>query len=379
MNLKELAKTDTELFEIASLLDVSIVKHVNPQNCLSEKKKFFRALEKGEKHNPVYEFLPRNPIMKYLKINPDYENCIKTLDSIDTDDSAIGKLFEKRKTLLKSKIKLLQSIGNAEQFTENSISYYGSIDSILLKSAEQILEIVPRDEKKDVSANGARYFLQFHLKENGFNWKVFTDDKLVSDAVIVPGLKQIRIRSDAMFSSTEIMRLKFHEIETHLYRYENGYSQPFKIFGTGVGEGWQRTDEGLAVFNEELFGVLTTSTLRKYAGRVVAVYYSMKNSFYESFEILREHFNDEDSYMLVQRAKRGLARTEEKGAFTKDIIYLKGRNEVIKYLEKGGNIKNLYLGRVSVKEADLLPEITHLIEPKYMPDYGERFKNKMIK
>ena len=71
------------------------------------------------------------------------------------------------------------------------------------------------------------------------------------------------------------------------YRYENGYRQLFKIFGMGISEGWQRTDEGLAVYNEELFGVLTHSILRKYAGRVVAVYYSMKNSFYETFKILR--------------------------------------------------------------------------------------------
>jgi len=376
MNLSALAETDRALFDIALLLDVSIVKYVNPENWIEEKKKFFEEHEKGREYNPCFKFLPRNPLLSYIKINPEHELCLKKLNEIKTDDSAIGKLFNRRKELLKSKIELLQSIGLADKFTRKSIEFYGSVDARLLKSAEQILELAPREEKKDVSSEAARFYLQYSLNEIGFKWKVLTDTSLVSDAVLVPGLKQIRIREDAFFSSTDVLRLKIHEIETHLYRYENGCRQPFKIFGMGVSEGWQRTDEGLAVYNEELLGALTLSIIRKYAGRVLAVYYSMKYSFYESFKLLSEQFSDEDAYMLVQRAKRGLSKTVKPGAFTKDIIYLKGRAEVKEYLEKGRDIKNLYVGRVSVKEADFLPEITQLRAPEFMPDYGKDLKRE---
>ena len=147
----------------------------------------------------------------------------------------------------------------------------------------------------------------------------------------------------------------------------------FKIFEKGFPR-YLTTEEGLAVVNEEVWNVLDIKTLRAYAGRVLAISKALNNSFKDTYDYLLNYFDTNIAWRLTLRAKRGLADTEESGAYTKDLVYLKGYFLVKDYLKKKGSIIDLYFGKVGVDDIKLLKEIKGLKKPLYLP----LFKKKQL-
>ncbi|MCD6434500.1 MAG: DUF1704 domain-containing protein, partial [Candidatus Diapherotrites archaeon] len=300
----------------------------------------------------------------------------KKLASIETDDSLVGRIFEMRKTLILKKIELIQSIGT-DMLTEYSLRFYGKPKPKEKKFALKWIKLDYEEMEKTIAAEkAAEYLLGILRKFKLYDWKVTLDNNLSSDALIVTKTKEIILREKAVFSKEQVERLSIHEIQSHAFRHLNGLRQELKIFAAGISEEAEKTDEGLAVANEELFGLLSNNQKKIYAARLLAADYALEHSFYETFKYLTRYLKPETAYKITQRVKRGLIDTSKKGAFTKDIIYLRGFLEVKKFLEHGGKLEDLYIGKVSIEELKIAPKMCKLKKPIYLPNYQKA--NKII-
>ena len=121
--------------------------------------------------------------------------------------------------------------------------------------------------------------------------------------------------------------------------------------------GYLKTEEGLAVFNEERSGLLSNDILRTYAGRAVAVNLALKNSFSTVYTTLLEFFPKEEAYTIALRVKRGMTNTAKPGAHTKDHIYLSGWYSVKNFIAQGGRLNQLYIGKIGIQHVPLLSKL----------------------
>jgi len=174
----------------------------------------------------------------------------------------------------------------------------------------------------------------------------------------------LELKKRERFSIDYVKRLAVHELGTHALRTENGLLQLLKLFKNGFAK-YLETEEGLAAYNEYRSGLMTTSILRNYAGRVIAVNKALKSDFAGTYRHLRKFFSKKMSWKLAVRAKRGLKDTSKPGAYTKDCVYLKGFIEVLKFVKKN-DVDALYIGKIGIKDLTLLKEVEGVHKPKYL-------------
>lgn len=189
----------------------------------------------------------------------------------------------------------------------------------------------------------------------GFKWQVKALDMVVG-ARFNLSKRVLYINKNRKFSDDDLKRLIVHEIGTHIARAENGKKQKYAIFSYGL-PNYLETEEGLAVYNEKINNLLTNTNLKHYAGRVIAVDLALENSFSITYNELLQYFNKEFAWNLALRAKRGLIDTGKKGGFTKDYVYLKGYYMIKDFVEKGGNVKDLYVGKIGIEHLPIIKEL----------------------
>lgn len=360
---------DQKICSINNSLETNVLAYINPQNVDVEKKKFFDALLKGDKYNPQFIYSPRNPIYSYFAIAPAFDTFRRELkEMIKTcGNDSLSLLFEKRMLDLFEKMDLMRSAGT-ENFTNNSEEYYGKITPSLLSLAKEIVLKKVSREKKTIPLFDAKKLISAEIKKCGLKHKIEIRPTAGSAFAIDVVKRVLYINEGEAFSSNDIKRLIAHEIEAHAYRFENGDLQPYKVFAQGVSKENTETEEGLAVKIEEMQGIDVSVQLKDYAGRVIAINAAMRKDFYNTFLELKQYFSDEDAFLLALRAKRGTFKTDQKGAFTKDILYLRGKLVVEEFL-KDHKIEDLYMGRYSVYDFPIIRDIDGIKPPKYLPSF----------
>ena len=332
----DLEQIDSEIFKICQ--DIFKLKYINPINQASEKKKFFSS----NVYNPKFKYLPRN-----LKLDK-YE---KSLEEFHTDSS----LFNKKIKKLITWIDLLKSV-SSENLTQNSIKYYSRPDNKLVKEAKKLLRLKTEPESKTLTSKETAEILDKEIKKFP-GWSSKEALNLGSRVDDVTMEKTLYVKSGEKFSENEVKRLIVHEINVHTQRSYNGEKQRYKIFNYGTAN-YEETEEGLAFYMEEKNNLLTNNALKNYGGRVLAISLALKYSFRKTFNILTEYFSEEEAYHLALRAKRGLKDTSKPGAFTKDLIYLKGYLELKSHLEKNPEDLDLLMkGRIGIKDLDKIREL----------------------
>jgi len=351
---KEIIEADKILNKASSQLSFSII---NPTNTHIIKKNFLNKKIK-------------NPELKY---NPPVENLVEirrmvssiNIDEIDFVDSFI---VEKQADIIR-KIDLLNSVGCFD-FTEKSRKLYGLPDKRLVDKAYNILNKKHKiTERHKIPSKDAIELIKANLKKFNLKYSI-KKGNIVSSCVIEPNA--IIIKKKVRFSASFINRLIIHEIGTHIFRYENGLQQKLSIFSNGLAN-YLGTEEGLAVYNEKKFGVLKESYLRNYAGRVIAVKTAQENDFYNTFREIKRFFKTKTAFQLTMRAKRGLSNTSLAGGYTKDHTYFKGYLDVERFMQEGGNIKDLYVGKVGVSDIKFVKKI-RLKPPILIPECFILFK-----
>ena len=356
---------DSRISEITREVDFYL--YLTPLNQEEEREKFFSNLGKGTVYDPVF---------RYKDVRYFYQEkwLRETRAALDENDD-MHRLFIEKMDFIATQLKLIKS-GDA-QFTDIAARLYGIPDAGCLDTAKKILT-----ESKDrgyvfpeetVTPDEMASILREKLKEKGIGWEVVLSRKIVPNITVSPKDRTIYVNSGINYTAEEIERLKVHEIEVHIYRGVNGENQPYRIFAEGLA-GYDETEEGLAIVAEEITGCLKSDTrqMKLYAGRAICVDYCMKGTFYETFMNLREFFPDDIAYRLTERGKRGLRDTSKKGGFTKGFHYISGWRKVKKYVEEGGDLSILYMGKIGLEDVESL---RHLLErgelkpPKYLPGF----------
>jgi uncharacterized protein (TIGR02421 family) len=236
---------------------------------------------------------------------------------------------------------------------------YGDLDDGLIDLANCILGTIP-PRSHELRGNG---------KVNAARFADLAKKELDRYRIVYPGLtSSIHIRDDItglMVSSGNLLigdrvmipesraeALIQHEVGTHILTYLNGKEQPFRQLYGGLA-GCDELQEGLAVLSEYLVGGLSPPRLRLLAGRVKAAGMLIDGAdFVETFiELYRNKgFSQRTSYIITSRIYRS-------GGYTKDAVYLRGLKSLVEYLRAGGDLRPLFVGKISIEDVPLIKEL----------------------
>ena len=177
---------------------------------------------------------------------------------------------------------------------------------------------------------------------------VVEPDPVMSARVLVDGAKRmIRVRSNARFRTRDLDRLVVHELDVHARRSMNGRAQALRCFATGL-PGSLATEEGLAMVAEEVSGTASPGVLQRQLEVVRAIDHARNAGFREVHDTLQDRVGPGLAWGISLRIKRGLLDPSKPGVYAKDSVYLAGRTQVHAWLEEGGNIAELYVGKVGL-------------------------------
>jgi hypothetical protein len=180
-------------------------------------------------------------------------------------------------------------------------------------------------------------------------WQV-EEDAVMSARVLVDSAKRIiRVRPDARFRTRDLSRLVVHELDVHARRSVNGSAQILRCFSTGL-PGSLSTEEGLAMVAEEESGTASPGVLSHQIEVLRGIEHARTAGFREVYERIEERAGPGLAWGISLRIKRGLAAPEAPGVYAKDSVYLAGRTRVRAWLDAGGDIRKLYVGKVGVDD-----------------------------
>ena len=342
-----LQKIDLFLDGISRNLEFSII---NPKNLANIRAKFLK-----DKQNPNFNYDPADP---------DLDTMCAVLQQIQLGSGPVDTILDDKRRELIKKIQFLQSVGT-EQFTKRSLALYKKPNKKLIEQAYKILKLPKVKKHKRIKRLEARSMIKFAFKQLGVKWRLLNKD-MVTSARVNPLTRTLELRKKERFSKHYVRRLIVHEIGTHVVRAENAADQPLKVFLHGLAN-YLETEEGLAVYSEYLTGVLNHSILRNYAGRVVAVNYALTHDFKSTFNHMSRWFSPKMAWKLTLRAKRGTGDTSKPGAYTKDVLYLRGYYKIKSYVNKGKDLNELYYGKIGIGDIDVVKKIPGVVKPKCLP------------
>lgn len=345
-------------FNLQKIINPVTFFDVNPMNIDQEK-----ALVMND---PDYD-----PFFIYGSPRFDFDEVQQQLHAVEDHDSPLGELLGQKRDVYIDKCEMLRNRGNPK-FTVFAKKVYGLPTMDVLEKAIGFLSMESEKEEKNIPSGKAVNMLQAELNHYGFDYKV-SEKNMSASAMVLVAKRKIFIRDRFSFSDNFVKRLIIHEIGTHVLRAENGRNQPFMVFFHGL-PNYLATEEGLAVINEERFGLLNNENLKNYAARAIAVRMAMNKSFSQIYNYMLEFFPPNTAFRIALRAKRGIADTSRPGGCPKDFVYIDGYFKVKNFLDKGGDLNSLYVGKVGVEHLDAIDEIATLNPPKHLPK-NQTFKS----
>ncbi len=331
---------------------IALLHHLKPLNLSQELKLFL----KDQNYDPQFDYRPLG--FEPLEIK-------QLLENLGLDDSALGLIYSRKVDEILNKVLLLEARGSSQfqDYAENLFGMPKNEDFELAQtmSRDYLKNFVQRQSvysAKQAAEKFEQIFKEYGLKD----WKVKFKDQMVTS--VAAGKNNVLfVNKKAKFSKKRLEALIVHEIETHILTAENGKRQPYNILNRGTAN-YLKTQEGLAVYNQEVrTGSLSASPLT-----VLAVLKAKNSSFCEVFKYLKDlGITDERALKVTLRVKRGFSDTSQAGVFTKDWIYFKGLQDIKKFVAGGGDLKRLYIGKVSLEDLEIVEQVSGLMPPAYLP------------
>lgn len=208
-----------------------------------------------------------------------------------------------------------------------------------------------------------KYFSSYIKEANLNSIKIKTKSKMVADVSVAGGT--IYLNEKIAVSRSQLKALIAHEIGTHIMTFKNGVLQPFSIFNKGLA-GYLSTQEGLAIYNSQQVDY-SQRRLSVLAKNVLLISKLDKYSFRDIFDdILDYGYQKKTAWKMAVKLKRGLTNTAQGGGFTKGYLYLKGLRQIENFISKGGDHKDLYYGKINIKDLDKVKAIKGIRAPKYV-------------
>jgi uncharacterized protein (TIGR02421 family) len=202
---------------------------------------------------------------------------------------------------------------------------------------------------------------------DGVTARVRTSPDIMAGLMASRGHLLVTSDSKVPFGRTDA--LIQHEVGTHLVTYYNGKAQRLTQFRTGLA-GYEELQEGLAVLAEYAVDGMTPERARTLAARVLAAKALVEGAtFVDTFRLLcRVGFAPRPAFNIVLRVHRG-------GGFIKDCVYLRGLQSVVDYLRDGGELKQLFVGKIALRHLPVVQELEarRLLSPMPLtPRYLDR-------
>ncbi len=362
-------KIDRNFIEIQGNIDLD--NYLSPVNRVEELERFKEAVETGREYNPVFTYDPLPDVRE-----TDLQKLLEELDAADP----VQRIYMDAIRIRQGEIQAVKT-HDGKTISEKTISAYGRPDSNLLDMARNNLNSLKPDQNaytgvlpgKVYDAEALAEACRSAMSHYGFNWNVVVKPEMGGKAAVDNLIREFWIRSDVMFHESLLKMIIVHEIGTHILRSENGYAQPLELFGRGL-PAYQFTEEGLAEYSEERSGVLHDDTVYRISGRAIAVQAALNGSFYQVYREIKDYFDTDMAFDIVQRVKLGIADTSQPGAFTKDYTYLAGLLKVRTFMSdaKKNEIDALFSGKVGFQHLDVvmaLQKEKYLGPPKVYPEW----------
>lgn len=355
---------DRQLAAVSNQFDYLL--QVTPVNPNAAWKQFQRERFEGvpEFH---YRPLPVDPALLKREL---YKIPIERVE-----DPALQRLFQEKQEELELKLTMLRD-RDTPRFLYESLQLYGGVRDDLLDLAKELLRELSSksglDKGQKINANefAKRAEDEFEFYRNvcpEFKAKAEVSAD-VSGLIVSRG--KLLINADLSLPPSRVTALLAHEVGTHLLTYYNGRMQPFQQLYSGLA-GYEELQEGLAVLSEYLVDGLGKSRLRQLAARVIAVRHLTDGaSFIDTFRALDDKygFTQRTAYNITMRVYRG-------GGLTKDAVYLRGLQAILAYIQKGGDLNPLLVGKMAVEHIPIIKELQYrkvlhpaALVPRYLQD-----------
>lgn len=235
-------------------------------------------------------------------------------------------------------VSFARELGGADgnsTLTDWSLRTYGAPSREIVDHARDLLTAGWAEPwpQQILPATRAAWIVEQTLAVLAPGWAVRIEPIVAS--MTVDGAKlAVVVSADHWFTVSEIARLLVHEIGSHVLRRVNATASPGSLAQVSFGTDATSTEEGLAVWWEQTLGVGTSSTMRGYAARVVAVDVALRGSIFDVVAALAPYIPTEDAARIAIRVKRGMSDPTLPGALTKDHVYLSGFVAVSDYLRQ---------------------------------------------
>lgn len=346
--VKAVWEVDRQLAEVSNAFDFLL--QLTPVNAEQAWRRF--------KHDNY----AKTPVFYYRHLPVDPALLKRNLFAVPIErieDPTLAMLFREKQEELERELSMLVD-RETPRFVYGSLQLFGGVDSRLVALAQRILKLFPPRSREDLPGNslGAEAFARRAEEEfryyralyPAFKAKAEIRDDIASGLMVSRG--NLLISRQTRAPASRVDALLQHEVGTHLVTYYNGRAQPFRQLYSGLA-GYEELQEGLAVLGEYLVGGMSRPRLRLLAGRVIATQALLGGAnFVDTYRLLNQQhgFERRTAFTIALRIHRG-------GGLTKDAVYLRGVSEVVRYLREGGELEQLFVGKIAAAHVPIIKEL----------------------
>ena len=243
----------------------------------------------------------------------------------------------------------------------------------VIQAAE--VEVPMKDEAPFIfGAQQMKQELEKALVERDYDhWEVEINSVMAARVSVDSAKYLIKVNASAKFRERDVAKLVAHEIDVHVTRGKNGEGQPLHIFSTGL-PGSLETEEGLAIYSEELARAATPGGRWRRGLVCRAILWAQEMGFRDLYERILGVAGPGLAWGVSVRLKRGMSDSSLPGVFAKDVVYYRGERRISQWLQGGGSLSTLYVGKVGLEhpveqwlESGLLEarEVPELFSPNH--------------
>lgn len=349
---------DRRLSEICGLLPM--LQLLTPTNVPEQR----RAFLEGDIEEPGFTY----------RDLPDLGGLADDLAAINPEEATDPVLIHMIRGMhreLERRLELLAT-RNTDQFLLAAIEQYGHVETPLLELAHQVLQEVPPGPAAGVYVDAHELAGRANVELEHYRRRFPELSTLVHVSETVAGVMvengDLFIGVDTSIAGDRVEQLLHHEIGIHVVTYVNGSAQPIRMLSLGL-SGYEETQEALGVLAEHLSGGLRPKRLRAFALRVVAAHsVSGRATFRQTYDTLIDFGSGRN------RAFSTAMRAHRSGGMTKDALYLGGLTRLLTYLQEGGRLDPLLIGKISLADEPLVADLLErgvLVEPPLRPRFLE--------
>jgi len=318
---------------------IPLLKLFFPINAAEEKQKFIDA--KGQ-YIPIFHYNP---------LSFDLQKLQHQLRIIDIPDIPLSELFFRKQQEIMLKLELIEAhvSKDGKKFTELWEQIFWYIED---KNFELTKEILAKkdsiEDERVMTYDEIRSDIKKFNHIYGMNLKF----------KIAPLTARFSVKWDVLYmrEGSRVWKKEFrsviaHEIEWHYLRSINARNLPYEILQKWSA-GYLSTEEGVAIYNQNRF--LSPKQHKYYSifERYYFLRYAQKHSFRRLVENMLEYYESDYARVFdyILRLKRWTHNCSKDGLFMKDVVYLNGFIDVKNYVDSGGLLEDLYIGKVSIED-----------------------------